>query len=190
MARFLSTLTILALAGVLAGGASPASPPTSLVASLRTAGYPDAALPGGFSSASTVRPALAAHSRVNGAIGEVEIDVDGPDPAAGIVFVVFRTAAGAHADLAGVPLAPDGLSVSAAGKIAGYAASAMFRGTITQTNALANTTVDSATFAIVQQGNVIVAGFTYALAQKGNGYGALMLMRSGINHLAKASTHA
>ncbi|HEY4347844.1 MAG TPA: hypothetical protein VGM80_09655 [Gaiellaceae bacterium] len=187
MRRASSTTIALLVAGVLAGAGLAASTPSTLVSSLRSAAYPDISLPAAFSSARVAGAPPASHSRANGAVGEVDVDVDGPDPTAGIVFIVFRTAAGAQADLANAPVATAGLAIHAAGKVVGHSPSAMFTGSITQTDALNDAITHHVTVAAAVQGNVLVAGFTYAVSGAGNVHGALRLMTSGLNHLKKVS---
>ena len=118
----------------------------------------------------------------------MEVNVDGPDPKDGVLFVVFKTPAGAAAGLAAaVPTSP-GLALKISGKVPGHPSSALYRGTATTTDALNNATTQGVTYAVVAEGNVLVAGFTYSIyAKSGNPGGAQKLANSGIAHLGKLS---
>jgi hypothetical protein len=173
-------LTLFAV-GTAAGGR------LSLYKSLRSSAFPDTALPAAFSSAKVVAAPLSSAARANGATGAVEVNVDGPDANAGILFVLFKTAAGAAADMgAAVPPVP-GLQVKPAGKVGGRAQSGLFAGSFTQTDALGATNAEGATYAVIQQGNVLVAGFTYAPTRVRDGSGAVALAKAGLAHLQAVS---
>ena len=62
-----------------------------------------------------------------------------------------------------------------AGKVAGQPASAVFAGSYTQTDALGQSVVEGVTYSVVQKGNVLVAGFTYAPTRTRDGGGAVAL---------------
>jgi hypothetical protein len=152
----------------------------SVYQALRTSEYPDTALPAAFSSAKVKAVPLSAASRSNGAVGAVEVDVDGPDANAGVVFVVFKAPPGA-ADM-GAAL-PAGLGLNPSGKVSGQSRSSLFAGSSSQTDALGQTVVQGVTYAVVEQGDVLVAGFTYAPTKLRDGSGAVALARSGLKHL-------
>jgi hypothetical protein len=154
------------------------------VSSLRTSAYPDTALPAAFSSAKATTPSTAAHK------GAVEFDVDGPDVAAGVIYVVFGGSVPATGLGTAVPVL-DGLQVKAAGTVPGHAAgSALYTGSYSKTDALGLSTTEKVVYAIVAHGNVLVAGFTYAPEkQPADRGGAIALVRSGLAHL-KAVTGA
>ncbi len=182
-----SALVTLLVGGALIAAASSAATPATLLASLRAAAYPDTALPADYSSAAPGSSAFLSDSRAHGALASVELDVDGPDQSAGIVFVVFKSAAGAHADLAVSALGGSGMTLAGAGKVAGVPSSAVFRGSLVQTDALNDATSDGVAVAEAAQGNVLVVGFTYSVLKIGNLHGALTLLRSGMSHLQKIS---
>jgi hypothetical protein len=176
-------LAALATAGLLVAAAGATGARFDPYKSLLASAYPDTALPAAFSSAK-----VAAAAPPNGAVGAVEVNVDGPDPKDGVLFVVFKTPAGAAAGLAAaVPTSP-GLALKISGKVPGHPSSALYRGTATTTDALNNATTEGVTYAVVADGNVLVAGFTYSIyAHSGNPGGARKLANSGIAHLGKLS---
>ena len=81
-------LAALATAGLLVAVAGATGARFDPYKSLLASAYPDTALPAAFSSAK-----VAAAAPPNGAVGAVEVDVDGPDPKDGVLFVVFKTPA-------------------------------------------------------------------------------------------------
>jgi hypothetical protein len=107
--------------------------------------------------------------------------VDGPDANAGVMFVVFKTPSGATSDMGA--MVPSALELKPSGKVSGQPQSAVFAGSSNQTDALGQTVVQGVTFAVVQQGDVLVAGFTYAPTKLRDGGGAVALARSGVRHL-------
>jgi hypothetical protein len=171
----------------LAGSAAVSSAGQSLYRALRTTAYPDTALPAAFSSAKVVAAPVTPTARSNGATGAVRVNVNGPDADAGVVFVVFTTPSGAGADMLSAVPVVSGLAVKPAGKVAGQPASAVFAGSYTQTDALGQSVAEGVTYSVVQQGNVLVAGFTYAPTRLRDGGGAVALARSGLAHLRSVS---
>jgi hypothetical protein len=153
----------------------------SVYQALRTTGYPDTALPAAFSSAKVKAVPLSPSARSNGAVGAVEVDVDGPDANAGVVFVVFKTSTGAASDL-GAAL-PSALALKPAGKVSGQPRSLVFAGSSSQTDALGQSVVQGVTYAVVESGDVLVSGFTYSPTKLRDGGGAVALVRSGLKHL-------
>jgi hypothetical protein len=179
MRHVLAGLGLVLVAAVLAGAGS-ASTATDLYKALRTAPYPDTALPAAFSSAKVLTKPPGSSARADGAVGVVEVDTNGPDPSDGVLFVVY--ASQGNASLADA-LPPD-LKLHPAGKVPGHASSGMFTGSFTTTDAISQTSSRTATYAVVQQGNVVVAGFTStSYAHTGNAAGAVALARSGLAHL-------
>jgi hypothetical protein len=176
-----SALLVLTSAAPAAGGK------LSLYRSLRLSAFPDTALPAAFSSAKVAAGPLSAQARARGATGAVQVNVDGPDADAGIVFVVFKTAGGAAASLAAAVPPVSGLQVKPAGKVSGHSQSALFAGSFTQTDALGADNLEGATYAVVQQGAVLVAGFTYSPTRARDGSGAIALARAGLAHLKAVS---
>jgi len=177
-----AALGVLAVAAAVANGTRE-----SLYTSLRSSAYPDTALPAAYSSAKVSVAPLTSAARSSGAVGAVEVHVDGPDADAGIVFVVFRTSAGAAAAPAAAVPAVSGLTVKQAGKLSGQPGSAVFVGSFTQTDALGVANDEGVTYAVVPHGNVLVAGFTYSATKIRNGSGAVALARSGLAHLQSVS---
>ena len=173
----LAALLALFVVGSAAGGR------LSLYKSLRTSGFPDTALPAAFSSAKVVAAPVSSAARANGATGAVEVNVNGPDANAGILFVVFKTPAGAAADMGAAVPPVSGLQVKSAGKVVGRSQSGVFAGLFTQTDALGATNAEGATYAVIQQGNVLVAGFTYAPTRVRDSGGAVALAKAGVAHL-------
>jgi len=169
-----------AVLAATAGGARQ-----SAYQALRTSGYPDTALPAAFSSAKVKAVPLSASARSSGAVGAVEVDVNGPDANAGVVFVVFKTPTGAASDM-GAAL-PSGLTLKPAGKVSGQPQSVVFAGSSSQTDALGQSVVQGVTYAVVEHGDVLVAGFTYAPTKLRDGGGAVALARSGLKHLQAVS---
>ena len=176
---------ILGVAAFAALTGSSAGARQSVYQELRTSGYPDTSLPAAFSSAKVKAVPLCASARSNGAVGAVEVDVDGPDANAGVVFVVFKTPSGAAADMGAV--LPSGSALNPSGKVSGQPQSAVFAGASGQTDALGQTVVQGVTYAVVAQGAVLVAGFTYAPTKLRDGGGAVALARSGLRHLQAVS---
>jgi hypothetical protein len=178
---------VAALGALAAAAAAADGAGQSLYTSLRSSAYPDTALPAAYSSAKVSAAALTPSARSNGAVGAVEVHVDGPDADAGIVFVVFKTPAGAAASPAAAVPVVSGLTVKQAGKLAGQATSAVFAGSFTQTDALGAENDEGVTYAVVPHGNVLVAGFTYSATKMRNGSGAVALVRSGLAHVQAVS---
>jgi hypothetical protein len=176
---------VAALAGAALSAATRFDPYKSLLASA----YPDTALPAAFSSAKITAASPSSNARANGATGAVEVDVDGPDPRGGVLYIVFKTANGAAASMAAAVPPEPGLAVHAMGKVPGHSVSALYRGTATHTDALANTTSQGVTYAVIPDGNVLVAGFTYSVyAKSGDPGGARKLANSGLAHLTKLAS--
>jgi hypothetical protein len=175
---------LVGVAAFAALAASAAGARQSVYQALRASGYPDAALPAAFSSAKVKAAPLTASARSNGAVGAVEVDVDGPDANAGVMFVVFKSPPGAT-DMGGA--LPSGLALKPSGRVSGQPQSAVFAGSSSQTDALGQPVVQGVTYAVVEQGNVVVAGFTYAPTKLRDGSGAVALARSGLKHLQAVS---
>jgi hypothetical protein len=171
----------------LAGNAAASGAGQSIYRALRASGYPDTALPAAFSSAKVAVALVTSAARSNGATGAVQVNVNGPDADAGVVFVVFKTPSGAGADMLSAVPVVSSLAVKPAGKVAGQPDSAVFAGFYTQTDALGQSVVEGVTYSVVQKGNVLVAGFTYAPTRMRDGGGAVALARSGLGHLQAVS---
>jgi hypothetical protein len=176
-------VALLALVAAASAGGAGQSP----YKALRTSGYPDTALPAAFSSAKLTVVPLTTSARSNGATGSVQVNVDGPDADAGVVYVLFKTPTGAASDMGSAVPAVSGLTVKPAGKVSGQPASLVLAGSYTQNDALGQSVVQGVTYAVVQQGNVLVAGFTYAPTKARDGSGAVALVRSGVAHLRAVS---
>jgi hypothetical protein len=177
-----------AIVGVVAfaalfGAARAGGAQQGIYQALRSSSYPDTALPAAYSSAKVKSAPVTASERSNGAIGAVEFDVNGPDANAGVMFVVFKTSSGAASDMGSVVPSGQDLEVKAAGKVSGQPESVMLAGSSSQTDALGQTVVQGVTYAVVQRGNVLVAGFTYSPTRLRDGGGAVALARSGLKHL-------
>jgi hypothetical protein len=171
---------ILGIAAFVVLTTSAAGARQSVYQSLRASGYPDNALPAAFSSAKVKTVPLSPAARSSGAVGAVEVDVDGPDANAGVVFVVFKAPTVAAEMGAALPA---GVELKPAGKVSGQSQSSLFAGSSSQTDALGQTVVQGVTYAVVEQGDVVVAGFTYAPTKLRDGSGAVALARSGLKHL-------
>jgi hypothetical protein len=76
-----------------------------------------------------------------------------------------------------------GVSVKPDGKVSGQPRSIVLAGSSSQTDALGQSVVQGVTYAVVQKGDVLVAGFTYGPNKLRDGAGAVALARSGLNHL-------
>jgi hypothetical protein len=184
MRRLATCFWVLPAAAVLAAAGSAGGNRLDPYKSLRTSPWPDTALPAAFSSAKASAAAPSSTARRNGATGAVEVVVDGPDANAGIVFVIFKTAGGAGADLASALPVDSALQLHASGKVPGQASSSMYSGVYENADALGLSSSQHVSYAVVHDGNVLVAGFTYAPeglpADRG---GAAALARSGVAHL-------
>jgi hypothetical protein len=180
--RVVPTLALVAVAAAFAAGASGRLDPYK---TLLGGAYPDIALPVAFSSANVTAASPSASARSHGATGAVEVDLVGPDPNDGILFVVFKSSTAAGADLGGAVPAMQGLSLHPAGKVAGIASSELFRGTYTSLDALNDETTQYVTYAVAPQGDVLVGGFTFTTKSAGSVGGATALLRSGRAHVHK-----
>src|SRR5262249_8900276 len=130
MRHVVSGLGLVVLAALLAA-VGAASTATDLYRALRTTAYPDTALPAALSSAKVVTKTPGSASRAHGAVGVVEVDTDGPDPLDGVVFVVY----GSQGAPALGDALPTDLELAPAGKVPGQAASGVYTGSVTTTDA-------------------------------------------------------
>jgi hypothetical protein len=187
MRKALPVLVAILAAGSLATVAAGAS----LYSLLRTTTYPDISLPAPFSSARVVASSPTAQARSLGAVGQLEVQLVGPDPTDGILFTVFKSEAAARAGLASVlPTTPD-LHLQAGAKVPGYTTSGSWAGWVPDVDAINQETRRTVIFAVVQEGSVVVSGFTYSVyANRGNRAGAFALAKSGAAHVRALTARA
>jgi hypothetical protein len=185
--RMVVVATSLAL--VLAAGAAAAISPHAVYEHLLTTSFPDSQLPSGFSNARVGISTPGKPARSHHVVGEVEVDVDGPDVQDGIFYEVFPTRADARADL--VDAKPKGHTHFVPGGVPGYsrATSAMFAGSITGKNAFGQTVTDGITGVAVVKGNLLLGAVDLSgdNPDSGNIPAALHLLKAALRHLARVS---
>jgi hypothetical protein len=184
--RWLGPVFVAALLGILvvsSAGARPASSGQALYTNLLKQPYPNSALPSGYHSAEVSKTAASKLSVSHHVIGDIAVEVIGPDVTQGLVYYVFPTAADAKSDF-DHPERTQGQHL--AGKIAGYPESFVITGGITGKNAAGKTVTNGITGDAILSGTVIVASFTLSdtKTKEGNGPGSLALVKSGLKHLA------
>lgn len=167
------------------GTASAAISPTKLYAALLTKSYPDSQLPNGFLSAKVGISSPSKAAKKLHVVGEVEVDVDGPDPDDGLLYVIFPKVSEAKADLARKPTG--GHMHLIPGGVPGIKLpSQLWAGSITGKNAFGKTVTDGATAVDVRKGNVVLGAITDSSDNKNSGNipGAIALVKSGLHHLS------
>jgi hypothetical protein len=180
----LGAMLVLTQAALGTAAVKPLTP-QALYTALLTKAYANSELPTGFSSAKVSLSNPSSQAKTYHIVGEVTVAVHGPDPDDGLVFYVFRDAAGARADLAH-PNLSGGTKVHIVGKVPGYTLPSVFvTGSITGKNALGKTITNGVTGVFVATGNVIAGAFTDSAdnTDSGNVPAALSLLKSGLNHL-------
>jgi hypothetical protein len=164
--------------------------PQQLYTRLLSTAFADSELPSGFFSAkvSLTNPSSAAKKRH--VVGEVEVDIDGPDAADAIVFYVFPNKADALDDLNN-PQSPSGTKEHVMGRVPGYGANSQWIvGSVTGNNAFGKKVTNGITGLFALKRNVLVGAVTLSAdnPDSGNMPGALALLRSALKHLAKVQS--
>lgn len=177
---FLAAAAITASLTVSAALASP----MHLYTALLTTSYPDSQLPTGFSTAkvSVAKPDKAKKHHV---VGEVEVDINGPDVYDLVIYAVFPNPADARADLVDAKPSPNAHRV---GAVPGFRLPSVWdSGSVTGTNSFGKTVTDGLTGMFVVDGSVIIGAVTTSADNEtsGNVPAALALLKSGIRHLQR-----
>lgn len=180
----------IAFAVILAGAAGAAAPsPHALYQRLLIRSFPDSQLPSGFFSAKVGLSKPSKNATKLHVVGEVEVDVDGPDVADALLYVIFPTRSAALADLKHTQ-APPGGKVAVEGKVPGYRIPSQWVvGSVTGNNAFGQKVTNGITGLFVVQQNVLIGAVTVSSdnTDSGNTPGALALLKAGLRHLAAAS---
>jgi hypothetical protein len=161
--------------------------PAALYRALLTTSFPDSQLPSGYFSAKVSLSEPSKNAKRYHAVGEVEVDVDGPDPNDAIVYYVFRNPTNAWGDFTH-PTATAGTKTKLIGRVPGYKLpSQWYVGTITGKNAFGKTVTNGVTAMFVKDKNVIVGGVTTSVdnSDSGNTPAALQLLKSAFKHLVR-----
>jgi hypothetical protein len=184
-ARWARTVCVVAGTAVAAVAASSAfASPSGLYTALLTTSYRDSELSSDFSAAKVSLLKPTNHAKSHHVVGEVEVDLNGPDPGDAILYAVFPSAHDARADLAQKPVNGGHL----VGKVPGYKIpSALYAGTVSGKNAFGQSVKNGVTAAGVVKGSVLVAALTSSAdnPDSGNVPAALALLRSGLRHLSR-----
>jgi hypothetical protein len=185
MNRLVLDLAIVACALAVVSAADAAKSPQALYTALLTTPWPDSQLPSDFFSAKV----SLSHPTKQGAkyheIGEVDVEVDGPDPDDAASFYVFPTAALARGDMAHPNLGTLN-NARVMGRVPGYGANSQWIiGSITGKNAFGKTITNGVTGVFVVKGNVIVGAITDSASNDSSGDmpNALALLRAALRHL-------
>jgi len=182
----LAALAVALLSALVASSAIAATPRTLYTALLTTA-YPDSQLPSGFSSAKISLQTPGKNATHYHAVGEVAVEVLGPDPNDGIGYVVFANNADALGDLNHPTLSTSGAKIRIVPggvpglKLPGH----MWTGALTGTNGLGKKITDGLTLVAVVDHGVLVDAYTDSASntESGNIPAAIALLRSAIRHL-------
>jgi hypothetical protein len=188
--RLIAVLGITActcLVGASASTATAAASPQRLYTSLLITPFPDPQLPSGFDTArvTLLKPKPSGNAMRHHVVGEVAVDMNGPDPDDGIFYVVFPTARDARADLSRAVLSRGHFSV--VGKVPGYSLPSIWLvGSLKLKNVAGGTDTDGATVMALVKGNVLVLSFTDSGTnlESGNTPAALELLKAALHHLA------
>jgi hypothetical protein len=159
--------------------------PQGLYTALLTTSYRDSELPSGFFTAKVSLSKPQSPAKSHHVVGEVEVDVNGPDPTDAILYAVFPSGHDATADLVFAKPKDGGRLI---GKVPAYKIpSALFAGTLSGKNAFGQSVKNGITAAAVVKGSVLVAAITTSSdnPDSGNVPAALALLRSGLRHLSR-----
>ncbi|MGI8554138.1 MAG: hypothetical protein ACR2PL_25630 [Dehalococcoidia bacterium] len=124
---FFALLLLFALPAQLLSGATSvralgsALAPRDIYASLLAAPFADNEFPNGFSGAKVSQGTLDPMTAMYNAIGQVNVDLSGPDAGDAIGYVIFADAAGARADFAAPPVVPANTQITDMFSLGGFA---------------------------------------------------------------------
>lgn len=170
--------------------AASATTPKRLYRALLTTAYPGSQLPIGFFSTKVSPSAASKQARTYHVVGEVQVAVNGPDPADEIFYYVFPNATDARGDLAHTKLV-ENLHLTPV-RMPSYPTlpSHMYAGSITGQNGFGTKVTYGFTVAFVAKGNLIVGAFTDSAdnTESGNVPAALDLLKAALRHLTILQT--
>ena len=155
-----------------------------LYIALLTTSFADSELPTGFSSAKVGLSTSSQNGLRYHVVGEVAVNISGPDTVDAILYYVYPNATDALDDF----LHPNrtATKVTVMGKVPGYKLPSEFlNGSITGKNSFGVTVTNGVTGMDVLTGSVIVAAATTSTAntESANVPGTLALLKAGLNHL-------